>query len=67
MTPAGGNKFTGTIPATTFGKQVQYYYVCTDNNGLTAIVSERRRSSNGSDPVVVLHLSAGREDAGPDL
>ena len=37
LTPAGSNKYTGTIPATTFGKQVQYYYVCTDNNALTAM------------------------------
>ena len=38
LAPGGGaNKYTGSIPATTFGKQVQYYYVCTDNNGLTAM------------------------------
>ncbi len=37
LTPAGNNKYTGAIPAQTFGKFVQYYYKCTDNNSLTSM------------------------------
>ncbi len=36
MTSAGNNKYTGSIPGQVFGKQVQYYYVCTDNNNLVS-------------------------------
>jgi hypothetical protein len=34
---AGNNAYTGAIPAQTFGKQVQYYYKCTDNNSLISL------------------------------
>ncbi len=37
LTGGANNRFTGVIPATTFGKQVQYYYVATDNNAMTAM------------------------------
>ena len=37
MTSSGTNKFTGNIPAQTFGKIVQYYVVCTDNNSLKSL------------------------------
>ena len=46
---AGGsqNKWTGTIPATTFGKMVQYYYVAVDNNGQSAMYpSDAEAASN---------------------
>lgn len=36
MTSAGNNKYTGSIPGQVFGKQVQYYYVCTDNNSMVS-------------------------------
>lgn len=37
LTPGANNTFTGTIPATTFGKVVYYYYKVTDNNALTSM------------------------------
>ncbi len=37
MTPAGTNKFTASIPAQAFGKRVQYYVKCTDDNGLSSL------------------------------
>jgi hypothetical protein len=37
LTAAGNNKFTGSIPAQAFGKKVQYYYKCTDNNALSSL------------------------------
>lgn len=37
MTPAGTNKFTASIPGQAFGKRVQYYVKCTDNNGYSSL------------------------------
>ena len=37
LTAGANNTFTGTIPATTFGKVVYYYYKVTDNNALTSL------------------------------
>lgn len=34
LTAAGNNTYTGSIPGQAFGKQIQYYYVCTDANSL---------------------------------
>ncbi len=36
LTSIGDNKYAGAIPAQAFGKRVQYYYVTTDNNNMTA-------------------------------
>jgi len=34
MTPVGGNSYAGSIPGQPFKTRIQYYVVCTDNNGL---------------------------------
>jgi hypothetical protein len=36
LAPVGDNKYTGVIPRQAFRTRVQYYYKCTDNNGMTS-------------------------------
>jgi hypothetical protein len=36
LTAAGNNKYTGAIPGQVFGKTVQYYFQCTDNNSMVS-------------------------------
>ncbi|MBM4160364.1 MAG: T9SS type A sorting domain-containing protein [Ignavibacteria bacterium] len=37
MTPSGTNQFTASIPGQAFGKKIQYYVKCTDDNGLSSL------------------------------
>jgi len=37
LTGGTNNTYTGAIPAQPFGTQIEYYYVCTDNNALSSL------------------------------